>query len=125
MSLTTDMRSRSRYLPRRGFSVAQPGVAGTPATPGYRPTRRAGGRAHRCIGTHGLAETAANGALNRGGFTARHGRVVPPNAVTLFVSAIIETGVEDNRQYAETETEYTPNRLPPWLVSALLTRTSP
>jgi hypothetical protein len=69
----------SRYVPRRGFSAAQPGVAGIPATPGYRPTRRAGGRAHRSIDSHGPAETATDGALNRGNFTAPHGLPVAHN----------------------------------------------
>ena len=67
----------SRHLPRRGFFAVQPGVAGNPATPGYRPTRRAGGRAHRSIDTHWPAETATDVPMHRGGCTAPYGLVVP------------------------------------------------
>ena len=72
----SELGNASRYLPRRGFSAAQPGVAGTPATPGYRAMRCGCGRGQRAIDTHGLAETATDRALNRGNFTAPHGLVI-------------------------------------------------
>ena len=82
------MGNASRYVPRRGFSAAQPGVAGIPATPGYRPTRRAGGRAHRSIDTHGPSETATDGALHRGNFTAPHGLSVAQNTSANSIATI-------------------------------------
>ena len=44
------MQRVAHYLPRRGFSAAQPGVAGNPATPGIRthaPTKRSSAPVHR------------------------------------------------------------------------------
>jgi hypothetical protein len=72
----SELGNTSRYLPRRGFSAAQPGVAGTPATPGYRATRCGCGRGQRAIDTLGLAETATDEPLNHGSFTAPHGLVI-------------------------------------------------